>query len=198
MDDYSTDGLSISGENSDWDDTELIKAYDRAIEGSKRVVAQRLGDKNEKNHSRNSHSFHKGSHCRAIYDVDNIEYEAVVDSVNGDTVTVTFLGYGNQQNVKMNELKNSGGRKARARQIEEAALAEFPDLKEEAVDVEFDEKPIMQNGLMANMMVPPPPPFPPHIMKKMDTKEKDALNAMLMSWYMSGYYTGYYQGIQNT
>ncbi|XP_030215123.1 survival motor neuron protein 1 isoform X2 [Gadus morhua] len=39
-------------------------------------------------------------------------------------------------------------------------------------------------------MIPPPPPMSP------DMENDEALGAMLISWYMSGYHTGYYLGLK--
>ncbi|XP_040128043.1 survival motor neuron protein isoform X4 [Ictidomys tridecemlineatus] len=39
-------------------------------------------------------------------------------------------------------------------------------------------------------IIPPPPPICP------DSDDADALGSMLISWYMSGYHTGYYMGFR--
>ncbi|XP_050421579.1 uncharacterized protein LOC126833988 [Adelges cooleyi] len=43
--------------------------------------------------------------------------------------------------------------------------------------------------------IPPPPP-PPDFLDNLPKNEREALTAMLMSYYMTGFHTGYYLGLK--
>lgn len=218
-----------------WDDTLLIKAYDNALKTSKEEVAKRLAnltnqtDKgsvsestdndndSESKCSESGKTYRVGHHIRAKYEVDGVDYEAKVLEVhdNGDCL-IQYIGYNNQQIVPMGDLLPSWGRKARRRQIKQAAeevsIMDCDDDGEEELHPGDSESSFMKQRRMANpsrkaaqhvpphnlpfgagrSMIPPPPPMPP--MLNTSGEDSEHLSAMLMAWYMSGYYTGLYQG----
>lgn len=211
---FSRNGCSTSSENDDWDDTELIKAYDLAVSSSKQKIKESLNAQCE---NKSEKPARVGAPCRAIYDADNIEYEATIINIeNEHEVTVQYIGYGNTQKVPIKRLRPSHGSQARIDQ--EQAANELENMDTEVGDSippkRSSEKPrnpsankmsrlsapppLIEMNMFGEMSFPPPPPFPPSFAKNMKSEEHEALNSMLMSWYMSGYYTGYYQGLKES
>lgn len=155
-----------------------------------------------------SRTFKVGDFCRATYREDGIDYEAVVVSIKSDRCLIKFLGYGNEQYVKMADLLASWGEEFRTEQIERATNEE-KDSSDEDMDSNASTLNTERNdeawGVGRNkkrsargrsrksgqhLLCPPMPPMPPS-MSGHDNQDS-ALHAMLMSWYMSGYYTGLY------
>ncbi|XP_043277524.1 survival motor neuron protein [Venturia canescens] len=114
-----------------WDDTALIKAYDKAINLAKDKVAKRIGmefvctPENSKpqvqkksNQTKANQKWTVGSPCRAIYANDGQEYEAIVTNVyeKSKTCRVTFVGYGNTEIVELSTLRESHGLKSQIEQ----------------------------------------------------------------------------------
>lgn len=84
-----------------WDDSVLIKAYDRAISLAKEEVAKGLSNdtntyqkKIASSSGGTSNKWTVGSQCRAIYSVDGQLYEATILKIfkDGKTCLVKFLG----------------------------------------------------------------------------------------------------------
>ncbi|XP_076323181.1 survival motor neuron protein-like isoform X3 [Tachypleus tridentatus] len=69
-----------------------------------------------------------GDYCQAIFSEDGLLYEACVMSTNEQegTCVVHFLGYGNEEEVRIGDLLASQGKHARAQQ-ELAAQGYFAD-----------------------------------------------------------------------
>lgn len=143
-----------------------------------------------------NYRFRRGSCCRAVWDVDGVEYEAVIiyNRAEDDFVIVKYFGYGNKQKVKKTELKESRGQTARAQQIENACLEDLEDRnwtqkrrREDAVDDLMDR-------LTAEMAFPAPPS---NVLGVREPRHSTPLKKMLMGWYVNGYYTGLYHGSAN-
>ncbi|XP_058789961.1 survival motor neuron protein isoform X2 [Phymastichus coffea] len=148
-----------------WDDTALIKAYDKAINKAKEEVSKRLGLENPQSaamsstNSTGTKSKHKatsqknqrrwcvGSPCRAVYSEDGIVYEAVIVKIFDDSKTciVKFIGYENIEKVKLDSLTESEGLQSQIAQQKEAAEAE-----KNSANLEDDESHIA-NGYQENM-----------------------------------------------
>lgn len=123
-------------DNDIWDDTLLIKAYDKAVNLAKEEVAKRLSLETSSNSGVNKLSKSKqqqnkksqkkwtvGSPCRAIYSVDNEEYEAIITHIfnnNSGTCIVKFVGYGNTEKVQLSSLTESEGLASQTAQAQEA------------------------------------------------------------------------------
>ncbi|XP_076323179.1 survival motor neuron protein-like isoform X1 [Tachypleus tridentatus] len=137
-----------------------------------------------------------GDYCQAIFSEDGLLYEACVMSTNEQegTCVVHFLGYGNEEEVRIGDLLASQGKHARAQQ-ELAAQGYFAD----NIDVE-GSNPAWQyaNQLHgpSTSFIPDIPPLPPFPLDDEGVTDDEAQASMLMSWYMSGYHTGYYQALR--
>ncbi|XP_057338976.1 survival motor neuron protein [Microplitis mediator] len=109
-----------------WDDSILIKAYDRAVSLAKEEVAKGLSIETTNTYRKNSakhrdsrdslsddlvNKWTVGSQCRAIYSVDGQAYEATILKIFKDSKTclVKFLGYGNTEKVELSSLYESDG-----------------------------------------------------------------------------------------
>ncbi|XP_046400759.1 survival motor neuron protein isoform X2 [Ischnura elegans] len=204
MSEFEPVSLFVRGdeETSDddaWDDTILVEQYDRSVNQLKDKVAKMMGvshgdsgaasgkasEKRSKHQKKKPiNSWEVGSFCRAKYSVDDVFYEASILSINKEkkTCVVEYIGYGNQEEVHLDNLLHSEGRSARKSQ-EEQAVAE--NMNE------------WQSHIPDPSSLPPPPPPPPHIFEHLPGDDGEALSAMLMSWYMSGYHTGYYYGLKH-
>ncbi|XP_046822653.1 survival of motor neuron protein isoform X1 [Vespa crabro] len=119
-----------------WDDTALIKAYDKAINLAKEEVAKRIGidvsssvSKLKPQQQKQSRNQKKkwciGSPCRAVYSEDGEVYEAIITKIyeNCGTCIVKFVGYGNTEKVELSSLLESEGLQSQIAQQKDA-LAE--------------------------------------------------------------------------
>ncbi|XP_076748714.1 survival motor neuron [Xylocopa sonorina] len=144
-------GNMTSADDEDvWDDSALIKAYDKAINVAKEEVAKRMGvevqnsgqSKQKPPNFKQSWHTNKpykkwtvGAPCRAVYSEDGESYEAIVTKVyeNSGTCIVKFVGYGNTEKVELSSLSESKGLQSQIAQQKEA-LAE--DLNDESVETD--------------------------------------------------------------
>ncbi|XP_031621156.1 survival motor neuron protein [Contarinia nasturtii] len=191
-----------------WDDRLLMKAYEQAIQLNNADVAKSIAaDTNKKSTTiipsqasnmstsdDGDDTFKVGDYVRATYNVDNIDYEAQIVSIDdeNDVCVVKFIGYDNEQTVRIVDLVSSWGEEEQQKQELDAAT-------EEPVDDGDDDvypKELYRNcDLQKNSLpIPPIPPMPPALKDSLGEQETEHFSAMLMSWYMSGYYTGLYQG----
>ncbi|XP_075236983.1 survival motor neuron [Lycorma delicatula] len=212
-----------SGDCDVWDDTVLIEAYNRAVEAAKKKVRQQMSicngvsendkqdyhckDKNEMKKEkapkkpRDGNKWKVGDHCRAVYSVDGIEYEATVTGVLPEgRFIVKYCGYGNEETVKGKDLKSSAGEHTRSMQ-EQVASGHVNSNSNVSDSCAENNEDVCNFGNMpwgqsvpGVPVVPPPPAF--NLTSQFNQEnESDALSAMLLSWYMTGYHTGYYQGL---
>ncbi|XP_050350079.1 survival motor neuron protein [Nymphalis io] len=150
-------GMNLSDSEEDeveaediWDDSKLNDAYDKALRIASAEVAKRVAmstnspasrndlktktkltshsnyTKNQKNESKGQ--WKAGMHCRAVYEGDGVEYEALLlRIINNDECIVRFLGYENSEIVSISTLKASKGKTERTRQIEESLADKIED-----------------------------------------------------------------------
>lgn len=206
--------MSQSGTDDIWDDRLLVRAYEQAIQLQNSDVAKSIAENtnkksganksqpatamtvtNEIDSDANTTPLKVGDFVRATYHEDNVDYEAQIISIDeGDaTCVVKFIGYDNEQTVRLVDLVDSWGTEEQQRQEMEAAVA-----AEETIDDNEDSlypREIYRNSnlLRNSLPTPPMPPMPP-MLKESLGEDTEHFSAMLMSWYMSGYYTGLYQG----
>lgn len=122
-----------SNESDIWDDTALIKAYDYAVnafkdqmlkkdtpvversesdsarpkQGRKNQHQQKKNKKSKKNKKKKKSPLWRiGDKCMAPFTVDGNMYEALIVELDSDaeTCTIRFTGYGNEEEVSLNEL----------------------------------------------------------------------------------------------
>ncbi|XP_072039245.1 uncharacterized protein [Amphiura filiformis] len=122
----SANKTESAGNDSDiWDDTALIKAYDKAINslkggGGQSADGDVLDGKNKIKSSKHSKKCKKkkrrknkwkvGDHCQAVFSEDGQLYDAVIKSINYKSATcwVTYAGYGNEEEHHIADLLESG------------------------------------------------------------------------------------------
>ncbi|XP_048656117.1 survival motor neuron protein isoform X3 [Marmota marmota marmota] len=174
-------GTGQSDDSDIWDDTALIKAYDKAVASFKHALKngdicetsdkpkgtpRRKPVKKNKSQKKNTTTPLKqwkvGDKCSAIWSEDGCIYPATIASVDfkRETCIVIYTGYGNREEQNLSDL--------------------LSPTSEVANNIEQNTQEI----------IPPPPPICP------DSDDADALGSMLISWYMSGYHTGYYMGFR--
>ncbi|XP_078052338.1 survival motor neuron [Augochlora pura] len=147
-------GNTTTADNEDvWDDSALIKAYDKAVNLAKEEVAKRMGMDIASSHPKQkmqnvkqsqpaNKSYKKwivGEPCRARYSEDGAIYEAVISKIyeNSGMCIVKFVGYGNTEKVELSSLSESHGTLSQVVQ-QEQALAEKQNGKiTETKDVNF-------------------------------------------------------------
>ncbi|NWI66705.1 SMN protein, partial [Todus mexicanus] len=114
-----------SDDSDVWDDTALIKAYDKAVASFKNALKngecsepsdkpeQRQGMKrNKKNRNRRKNNtvplkqWKVGDDCYAVWSEDGNMYQATIASINQKrgTCVVTYTGYGNQEEQNLSDL----------------------------------------------------------------------------------------------
>ncbi|XP_037657447.1 survival motor neuron protein isoform X2 [Choloepus didactylus] len=215
-------GTGQSDDGDIWDDTALIKAYDKAVASFK----WKVGDK-----------------CSAIWSEDGCIYPATIASIDfkRDTCIVVYTGYGNREeqnlsdllfpafegvNVEQNAQENENESQLSTDESENSSKSpgnkpNYIKSKATPWNSFLPPPPPMpgsglgpgKSGLKFNgPPPPPPPPFlscwlpplpsgppiipPPPPMCPDSLDDADALGSMLISWYMSGYHTGYYLGFK--
>ncbi|KFV68064.1 Survival motor neuron protein, partial [Dryobates pubescens] len=120
-------GTGQSDDSDVWDDTALIKAYDKAVASFKNALKngecseasdkqeQRLGMKrknNKKNRNRKKNGtvalqpWKVGDSCSAVWSEDGNVYLASITSINQKrgTCVITYTGYGNQEEQNLCDL----------------------------------------------------------------------------------------------
>lgn len=112
----------VTNEDDAWDDTALIRAYDKAVGLVKANIAKRnqpptnsvegsesdsLEKKQRKNKPSRNTDWKVGSLCQAIYSEDGLIYPATIVEIapGGETCTVEYVGYGNREEVKLKDLR---------------------------------------------------------------------------------------------
>ncbi|XP_051164997.1 survival motor neuron protein [Leptopilina boulardi] len=118
---------SMSDEDQEdvWDDSALIKAYDKAINLAKEEVAKQMGiqeltpekskksttPKENRQSRKNQRKWCVGCPCRAVYSEDGELYEAIITKMheNSATCTVRFIGYNNTEEIEFSRLLESEG-----------------------------------------------------------------------------------------
>ncbi|CAO1440521.1 unnamed protein product [Diamesa tonsa] len=186
-----------------WDDSLLIKAYEESIKLEKEQVAKRLAMatnkkkvSSEESEESEESDFVVGDHVRSTYE-DGVDYEAEIISIDEDGMCfIRFIGYENEDTVKLEDLIASWGEEAREEQKILAEADQTPSSEQEddhaAEFHKFVVNKSHRNFSSNSLPVPPMPPMPPAMFD--NTGDSEYLSAMLMSWYMSGYYTGLYHG----
>lgn len=154
----------------------------------------------EDNEPTNIGEYKIGDLVRATYDTDGIDYEAeiIAIDVKNESCLVRFIGYENEQCVKMADLVDSWGTDEQEKQRIEAAESQYDGEEDiDGSDDDPDSNVLFQRQNYstgsANLPIPPMPPMPPMLADSLQ-QESEEFSAMLMAWYMSGYYTGFYQG----
>ncbi|GFQ68537.1 survival motor neuron protein [Trichonephila clavata] len=141
-----------------WDDRELIRAYDRAM---------RKKEKNENNSNGDGKSLAKkwevGCNCRAKYSDDGLFYEAKITRVDGDFCSVQFWGYGDIEEVALKDLLESAGKRARRNQIKSYADDTIADMLQSSGEEMESEGNLSDNGdemhdMPTYHVAPPHPP----------------------------------------
>ncbi|KAM9391938.1 survival motor neuron protein 1 [Pholidichthys leucotaenia] len=120
-----TRGTGESGDSDIWDDTALIKAYDKAVASFKTALKgeeepqapkkSQLGKKrknNKKNQSRKrtngppDKEWQVGDSCCAYWSEDGQLYAATISSIDKkrDTCIVVYTGYGNEEEQNLEDL----------------------------------------------------------------------------------------------
>lgn len=116
-----------SDDSDIWDDTALIKAYDKAVTSFKTALKNGTATcespkicgetksvnkraKTRRRHKRNSVSpsdkWRPGDLCQAVWSEDGVVYDATIKSVDADagTCVVVFTGYGNEDEMELADL----------------------------------------------------------------------------------------------
>ncbi|KAH8239780.1 hypothetical protein KR032_007791 [Drosophila birchii] len=206
-----------------WDDSLLIKFYDENVGLAREELARRLADSTNKREEENAAAeavvaedsvalspgpivFKPGDFARATF-VDGLDYEGVVVSVDekGESCTIRYLGYENEEVVPLEDLLPSWGKKVRREQFlaakSEEAGEEQPARSKASTSASAGQhqnksssgKGKTSAGGSGGLTMPPMPPLPPMFTSQNEGGDQDVV-AMLTAWYMSGYYTGLYQG----
>ncbi|XP_054288085.1 survival motor neuron protein-like [Macrosteles quadrilineatus] len=122
-------------DDEEWDDSEILTAYDKAISAVKRKITRKiqkelglkiedveefLSDLETKKKN-NRKKWAVGSSCRAVYSTDGQQYEAVVVKiVDNHWCVVRYVGYDNEEEVLIETLIPSKGKKAVQEQIDDS------------------------------------------------------------------------------
>jgi len=99
-----------------WDDTLLIRQYERACQSSRELKRRRAeAGKRKRN-------WELGNGCRVVYENDGLEYEATIVRISGRKATVRLHGYKEELEVPLLELTDSLGQQYIQEQIVEAQM----------------------------------------------------------------------------
>ncbi|XP_033125163.1 survival motor neuron protein 1-like [Anneissia japonica] len=179
---FRVDSQQIPGSHENiWDDTALIKAYDKAVESVKKdlnadgesVEPKKNNQKRRKKNKKKKLKWNVGDCCQAKYSVDGIYYESIINSVDQDrgSCWVTFKEYGNEEEVELSELRPSQSKNRPARhdisENETGSTMEFSDyMYSPAHPAEYlgPHGPWHPNPWMMPPMHPPQQFMPPYSM----------------------------------
>jgi len=129
----------------DWDDSELIKAYDRGL--SLKGKGNKHGSpKVDKQKSKKIKEWKVGDYCSAEYYGDGLFYEAKIVEIFDDVCIVDFLGYDEQVEIALDSLSKSHGKKARKKQLKKGeSFAESSANESVSVDDTVNESSVNQS-----------------------------------------------------
>jgi len=121
-----------------WDDTALIKQYDKALQSSRRELI-RSRQERASGRGMKGKLWQIGDACRAVYSEDGEEYEGTVVHKNAAnrSVVVRFHGYNNEEEIKERDLMESSGKDDVEQQIEQARLDMEDEEEEEGARDDF-------------------------------------------------------------
>jgi len=107
----------VDGYDADmWDDSLLIRQYDRACQASRELKHRKHeAGKRKKN-------WELGDGCRVVYQDDGLEYEATIVKIAGRKTIVRLHGYKEELEVPIDELTESLGQQYIMDQIAEAQM----------------------------------------------------------------------------
>ncbi|XP_012923967.1 survival motor neuron protein isoform X2 [Heterocephalus glaber] len=216
-------GTGQSDDSDIWDDTALIKAYDKAVASFKWKV---------------------GDRCSAVWSEDGCIYPATITSIDlkREMCVVVYTGYGNREEQTLSDLlpqtcEAANNMEQNAQENENESQVSTDESENSSKSPGSKPSNIRSKARPWNSFFPPPPPIsgsglgprkpglkfsgpppppPPHFLSCWlpplpsgppmipppppicpdSFDDADALGSMLMSWYMSGYHTGYYMGFR--
>ena len=215
---FSRGNTSTDDNENVWDDTALIRAYDKAVNKIKTDLtktSEKKSHKSEKNKKKDYSSVERkqvkeekhhvikwklGDKCIGIYSEDNVKYPAEIIDINNDdqTCRIRYDYYENEEDKTFDELLEP---------VEEIDVQKKEKKSSKQPKVDKQEKPEQKFQPLDFPIPPPPPPLPASLMSHFNNltinedesgnqvEDKEAFYSMLMSWYMSGYHTGYYFGL---
>jgi len=110
-----------------WDDTALIRNYEKAYEASRRELIRRRKVKKKRD-------WNLGDACRILHTSDGLEYEGVVVLITARKATVRLHGYNEEVEMDVIDLEPSLGQEQVDQQI---AQAELDQVEEEPFEDEL-------------------------------------------------------------
>lgn len=151
----------------------LVKAYEESVRLQREEVAKQIAmktntkPKSEEAEEESSESsdeasvvvFKVGDFVRSTFADDGVDYEAEILKVNeNDTCTIKYIGYGNEDRVKMENLVASWGPEAREEQkilaeVDQQASSEKEDNQEELHQFVMNKSQGFRNSLPIPPMV---------------------------------------------
>ncbi|KAF6021520.1 SMN1 [Bugula neritina] len=219
LDRYEAAGASASQEETDndiWDDTALIKAYDKAIKQAQQANAELQQPKSKKKKGKKKGKkkeggwkWNTGNECQAVYSEDGLIYDAVITRMLPNSrCIVLYTDYGNEEEQLLKDLirpQSVSHQRAesvasmssiRSQTCSECSTSTNPAnnyMSPRFASPEAQSKSVPHSTGWPSFIPPPPPSIPD--MSSCDSDE--AFHTMLISWYMSGFHTGYYQGLRD-
>ncbi|XP_042564122.1 survival motor neuron protein 1 isoform X2 [Clupea harengus] len=213
-------GTGQSDDSDIWDDTALIKAYDKAVASFKHALTgeENPESKQQQPGKKRKNNWKVGDSCCARWSEDGNLYSARITSIDHKRGTgfVVYTNYGNKEEHYLKDLLSAGTVKEETPEgvhaTEESSAEDG-----EKFSTHLPSHPGPSSGTKSRTgegrksghsklpkcgfpplfppaavpMIPPPPPMISAILE-----EDEALGAMLISWYMSGYHTGFYLGLK--
>lgn len=109
-----------------WDDTALIRNYEKAYEASRRELMRRRKEKPKRD-------WNLGDACRILHILDGMEYEGVIVQMSARKATVRLHGYNEEVEIDVIDLELSLGQEQVDQQV---AQAEMDQVEEEPFEDE--------------------------------------------------------------
>ncbi|OBS70309.1 hypothetical protein A6R68_01155 [Neotoma lepida] len=177
-------GTGQSDDSDIWDDTALIKAYDKAVASFKHALkngdisetsdkpkgtARRKPAKKNKNQKKNATTPLKqwkvGDRCSAVWSVDGCIYPATITSIDfkKETCVVVYTGYGNREEQNLSDLLSptcevaNNAEQSTQEQVQRCSVELVSPSATPSARVRIGTG----KGLRFNGPPPPPPPFLP-------------------------------------
>ncbi|XP_058512283.1 survival motor neuron protein-like [Ochotona princeps] len=179
-------GTGQSDDSDIWDDTALIKAYDKAVASFKHALKNGdIGETSEKpkitprrkpvkkNKSQKKHTavplkqWRVGDKCSAVWSEDGCVYPATIASIDfkRETCVVVYTGYGNREEQNLSDLlsptsKAADGVDRSAQENENESQVSTDESENSSRSPGWKPSNIKSKSNAWNSFFPPPPPVP--------------------------------------
>ncbi|KAG8598508.1 hypothetical protein GDO81_002635 [Engystomops pustulosus] len=187
-------GAGQSDDSDIWDDTALIKAYDKAVSSFKRAL-KNGGDFPMEPVSPEKNTKAKRKNNKKNKSRKKTNAAPLKKDINGDEHSTDESDKSSRDSDNRDQQRAAAPKPSHWNLPFPPAPPPFMPGFGQAGDKSTQAHPFIPGWPPSfppgPPLIPPPPPMGPDI-----AEDDEALGSMLIAWYMSGYHTGYYLGLK--